>query len=222
MNGQQLKSLRERNNWKQKDLAQLLNNALDRRYSTGRISTWETGKEPIPEHVDIFLSELAASAGLMDDEPRITPANDDSSGGDSVPEQNTEPSEPRQQLLSKGSPYQEACEQLWEIIATGVGIWGAAFGSEALVKDAAIIDADKAKLGLAYAHLAETNKTFRNMLVGMTTGGAWLEVAMVTGGVCSKMWRSHQELKTVDGTASVRVPEEPGWPADSQDFPQAA
>ena len=216
MNGKQLKTLRERQGWTQRDLVGFLNPALDRKYSAGRVSTWENEKEPIPEHVEIFLSELFAG-GEPDEVEQ--PAPDARSSDDTPPEANTITPE-RQQLLSKGSPYQEACEQLWEIIGTGIGIWGVAFGSEALVRDAAIIDMEKAKLGLAYAHLAETNKTFRNMLVSMTTGGAWLEVAMVTGGVASKMWRNHQELKPVDGTA-VRVPEEPGGPQVA-DYPQAA
>ena len=93
--------------------------------------------------------------------------------------------------------YARVCEELFELIATGVGLVGAVTGSEKLRIDGEIILADKKNLGKAYGKLAETNETFRNMLTGMHGGGAWLNVALVTGITAGKLMRNHQGAKVV-------------------------
>lgn len=209
MDGKQLKRLREQQQWTQPELAEILNPALDRRYTGKVISQWENGHKPIPEPVSIFLTELGLGSILPPREPE--PENLPPQAGDTIPEGGgPSTTHPPQQLLSRSSPYEEVCTQLWEIIATGIGMVGAATGNESLRKDGAIIDASKHKLGLAYAHLAETNATFRNMLGAMTTSGAWMEVGMVTGTVFAECWRNHQETRIIDGAvAPIRDADEP-------------
>jgi hypothetical protein len=75
---------------------------------------------------------------------------------------------------------------------------GAATGSAPLMNDGAIIAADKAELGKAWGRLAETNETFRNMLVGMTTGGAWVQVALVTGTTAAKCWQANHAPRMLE------------------------
>ncbi len=111
--------------------------------------------------------------------------------GDSTP---TDPSLPGPGSfvpLSPSGVYIKACTELWQIVATGVGMTGAAIGSRALMLDGQTIDADKEMLGEAWGKLAETNATFRNMLVGLTTGGAWFQVAIVTGSTVGRCWANH-------------------------------
>jgi hypothetical protein len=81
-----------------------------------------------------------------------------------------------------------------------------------MMVDGQIIAADSPALGAAWAKLAETNETFRKMLIGMTEGGAWLQVALVTGTTVSKCYQNHAirsltpPRRDDDGPAGVREP----------------
>lgn len=202
MTGTDLRRLRERRGLNRDELAALINEAIGppakgKPYDAETVARWERGREPAAR-VRAFLDELAiesladdlsgAPAGLDpdDDAPLdAAPAGDSAPGGPAMP-----PAAPR--LGGGSSTWTRACEELWELVATGVGMVGAATGNLALVRDGEIILADKGALGAAWGRLAETNETFRRMLTGMTEGGVWLQVAMVTGSTFSKCWQSHQ------------------------------
>jgi transcriptional regulator with XRE-family HTH domain len=197
--GHEIRKLRERLDLDREEFGQLLGRALGRSpYTAGTIAQWEQNKaDKSPgKAVQVFLDELAVSDSFLAPDGPFGPDGeilaDDATppGLDSVP---GPPGGPDAQppLTSGRGVWTTACTELWELIATGVGMVGAAVGSEPLMMDGQIIDADKAALGAAWGKLAETNETFRKMLVGMTEGGAWLQVAMVTGTTVSKCWQSH-------------------------------
>lgn len=199
MNGQELRRLRERRELSPEELAELLNTSLGTDYTGETVKRWERSNRKPAAKVNAFLEELAVRS-LTDDLGRgdgggeldvdDLPLEDPPAHGqDTAP--GLPPAAPK--LGSGSSTWAKACEELWELIATGVGMVGAATSNPALLRDGEIILADKQALGAAWGRLAETNETFRRMLVGMTEGGVWLQVAMVTGTTLSKCWQSHQE-----------------------------
>lgn len=198
MTGDDLRRFRERRNLERGDLAQLLNQALGRRYDGESIARWERGDRPAPKAVVTFLENLSAEeaadtfAGIGGIDPVDDAPLDSQPGVDSAP--GPGPSPQGQPALGGSPVWTRACTELWEMIATGVGMTGAALGSHALIQDGAIIAADAQALGAAWGRLAETNETFRRMLVGMTEGGVWLQVALVTGTTVSKCWQSHAAI----------------------------
>lgn len=204
----QIVKLRERLGISRGDLADLLNASLrnhdgsPKSYSADTVARWERGR-PLAKTVNAFLEELAVSGHLDVEEPFHQTVEPDplehGVGGPQQP-QDSPPgpgpgADPQRQLAIGGGAWAKACEELWEMIATGVGMVGAATSNEALMNDGAIIAYDKAALGAAWGKLAETNETFRKMLIGMTEGGAWLQVAMVTGTTVSKCWGNHQSMR---------------------------
>lgn len=201
MNGSDLKKLRERRGWSQTELAQVLNTALGRSYGSGSISPWENDRRPIPPDVASFAEELMLSTNLQpaagEQEPEPDPLNSgtgadgDERPADTAPGPGAATQVAQPPLGSNTDVWGRACTELWELIATGVGMAGAVSGNEAVMIDGQIIAADAPALGAAWAKLAETNETFRKMLIGMTEGGAWLQVAMVTGTTVSKCYQSH-------------------------------
>lgn len=202
MTGDELRRLRERRQWSQADLAAAINVAMDRKYGSGSISPWERGTRKIPADVATFLEELAVSTALPHDADSLDAdplagadspgdtAADTAPGGDRPADTTALP----QPALGGGGTWARACTELWELVASGVGMMGAATGSPALMNDGAIIAADAEALGQAWGKLAETNATFRKMLVGMTEGGAWLQVALVTGTTVSKCYQGHAQV----------------------------
>ena len=200
--GAELRRLRERNKWSQAELADAINAALGKTYSSATISPWETGRRTIPQDVAIFLDELAVSTSLPPsgegESHPLAGAPDGAVAADEAPGVPGGGSEPPARPGAPGPPtggtWARACTEMWQIIASGVGMVGAATGSQALMVDGAIIQEDSAKLGEAWGRLAETNETFRRMLVGMTEGGAWLQVALVTGTTVSRCYQSHAQL----------------------------
>lgn len=202
MQPDELLALRDKHGWTQQDVATALNAATGRKYNTDTLRRWEKNERAIPAGVAAFLRELDVGANLgsvAPDEPlsgpQATPgdaSDDPAAAADTAPGGGPVASLPAQPALgSGGGHYYTACKELWELIATGVGMAGAATGNMALVNDGQIIAADSEALARAWAKLAETNTTFQKMLAGMTEGGAWLTVALVTGTTVSKCWQSH-------------------------------
>lgn len=208
ISGDQITRLRERRNLSRGDLAELLNASLrnqdgsPKSYSAETIARWERGR-PTSKSVDAFLQQLAVSSDDLE-LPGSDPLGDGADGPQQPQDAPPGPgpaATPERQLAIGGGVWAKACEELWEMIATGVGMVGAATGNEALVIDGQIIVGDKEALGKAWGKLAETNETFRKMLIGMTEGGAWMQVAMVTGTTLSRCWNVHQQ---VDAERKVR------------------
>lgn len=215
ISGADVKRLREKRGWSQNDLGAALNAALSgRNYTSGTISPWETGKRAIPPEVAAFLEELMIDANLppVHDPPPADPeAHPPAGGGDTPP--GPGPGAEPQPPIGGGGAWVRACTELWELIGAGVGMAGAATGNETVMGDGAIILQDAPALGAAWAKLAETNETFRRMLLGMTEGGAWLQVAMVTGTTVSKCYQNH----------AVATLQPPGAPAEQPaEHPAAA
>lgn len=200
--GNDLKRLRERRGWSQTEFGEVLNQALGTNYKSGSVSPWETGKRDIPASVSAFVEELLVDTALPEPDDALADAEqppaapEDSAPGPGLP--------PAQEPTGgAGGVWTRACTELWELIAGGIGMVGAATGSEALMVDGQIIAEDSAALGAAWAKLAETNETFRKMLIGMTEGGAWLQVAMVTGTTVTKCYQNH----AVRSLAAASAPE---------------
>lgn len=196
MSAEELLRFRDRRGLSQQQLADLLNEALGKKYTNESVRRWEKDRGPSKE-VAAFLEQLQLA------EFSNTVGGDDLDGAEAwtLPPPDTEASgdplapPPAHPVLSPtGGVFAKTCEELFDLISTGLGIIGGAVGSEAMIYDSGVIAADKKALGRAYGKLAETNDTFRKMLLSMTSGGAWVEVAMVTGGTVSKMWNGHQQL----------------------------
>lgn len=233
MKGGELRRFREEQGWTQDELGKLLKASVGKGSGT-TVGKWESGQRPVPEEVAALVVQLQLDAALpgeppldeaalgLDEEPSPVgfgappveggtgdtappePAPDDRSGREGPPA--------GQLPLPGGSSYAKVCEELWELISTGIGMVGAVTGSEGLRKDGEIILADKVALGRAWGKLAETNDTFRRMLLASTTSGAWLEVAMVSGITFGKCYRSHQAISAEQAAERARLAAE--WDAE--------
>lgn len=212
MKGQQLRDYRKRQGLSQDALADVLNQALDRHYTSATVSAWERQAKPIPDHVAAFVDALLIDASLppLESGPAGVSSPYTERGEDSAPPapDDAPPAPGQQPPVSGPNAYARICTELWELVAAAVGMIGAAIGSENLMHDGKIISADKVALGNAYGKLAETNETFRRMLMGMTSGGAWLEVSLVTGMTVGKIWQNHAQSRIVamSGGGNGHVP----------------
>jgi transcriptional regulator with XRE-family HTH domain len=230
-----IRALRERLNLSQQEFADLIGGALGRSYSERTLRKWERPSDATEpgKAVQVFLDELAV--GSTDPDFAFIGPSEDPTGdadappgfegldvGDSAPGPPGGAREAQPPLTSGRGVWVKACEELWEMIAAGVGMTGAAIGSPALMSDGAIIEADKAALGAAWGKLAETNETFRRMLVGMTEGGAWLQVAMVTGTTVSKCWQNHAAYAAYNRQQAAAEADLNGHRGDPADEPVAA
>lgn len=180
-----IKRFREQHGLSQAQLAELINAPLDRKYGSAVVSAWETRKRNIPDHVSVYLDALAMESNLAPptgEYGEAPPAEDDFPPG---------PQTPPLHIPSIQGSYTRICTELWEMVATGVGMTGALLNNEAVKQDGLILDASKHELGEAYGKLAETNETFRRMLTGMTTQTTWLEVCFVTGKVAGRIYHNH-------------------------------
>jgi helix-turn-helix protein len=187
--GADIKRLRERRGLSQTELAEILNGLLDKRYSSGSVSPWENDRRTIPSDVASLIEQMlvdTALPGESEPSPDAQVAGDQAPGGDRPPPVVAQPP-----LTSGAVVYARACAELWEMIGAGVGMAGAATGNTALMLDGQVIVADKEALGKAWGRLAETNETFRKMLASMTEGGAWLQVAVVTGTTVARCYQNH-------------------------------
>jgi transcriptional regulator with XRE-family HTH domain len=202
----ELRAMRERQGWSQESLGELLKASLGKGSST-TVGKWEKGIRPVPEDVASFLGKLELDAAYPPPPDELgrtlegqyeEPLDSGSSSSRGGPGDTAPPPPPPasaageerpvgQSPLPGGNTYSRVCEEL--------------------------IAADRAALGKAYGKLAETNDTFRRMLVGMTSGGAWTEVALVSGITFGKCYRSHQaisERKQIESAAEL-VAEEEGY-----------
>ena len=187
MNGNELRGLRERLGFNQQQLAEYLNEVTGRRYKGSTVSTWESDKRTIPAVVADSVSALV----VIDTAPE----------GDGTEQTAQSP-------MSSSGIYTRACVDLWGMIAMIVSSAGALSKSAALMQDGFTIDADKQALGRAWGKLAESNETFRKMLVSATSGGAYLEVILVTSTTAGKLFQNHHarrpiESENADHRASV-------------------
>jgi hypothetical protein len=185
MNGNELRGLRERLGFNQQQLAEYLNEVTGRSYKGSTVSTWESDKRTIPAVV-AELREI---------------------GIDTAPEGDAS-EQTAQAPMSSSGIYTRACVDLWGMIAMIVSSAGALSKSAALMQDGFTIDADKQALGRAWGKLAESNETFRKMLVSATSGGAYLEVILVTSTTAGKLFQNHHarrpiETENADHRASV-------------------
>ena len=64
MDGGELRTLRQQLRLSQSEMADALNDVLERSYDKPRVSRWENGREPIPEEV------AEAVTGLVNGQPR--------------------------------------------------------------------------------------------------------------------------------------------------------
>ncbi len=199
MTGDELRELRTRLGWSQNRMGTILRDA-GQPGARSSVREWETGKTRVPPGVVAFMEAVAADLdeGLIAPDP--PPARGRRPGGDPPPPPaDTPPPLPDGQVSQPQTPlftsaaYAKTCEQLFELIATGVGMVGAAIGSEAVKKDGLSIFEDKEALGAAYGKLAETNEVFRNILMSSDRQGAYLAVALATGTTAGKIWRNHAD-----------------------------
>ena len=196
MTGQQVRDARKRQGFTQPQLAVVLSEALGRPIADHTIGRWERGSRKVPPDVEKFLFALnrgdTPAAGAGAGEPELEPAGPDKDSAPGAGDGFGGPPEPQQPLTSSGSKvYAAACTELWELAGTTISMLGAVLGNPRLVISGQIVDGDKRALGEAYGKLAETNETFRKMLVGMTQGGAMMQVAVVTavtGGKVMQVW----------------------------------
>lgn len=190
--GDDLRRLLDRKQLDRDELAELINTSLDTSYNGETVARWLRGRTPAAK-VRAFLDSLAVDP-LTDDPPAFEPGDEPlehEPAVDTPPGPGPKPAFPPTPAVGGKDAYTRACTELVEMIAMGVGLVGATLGSAALIGDGAIIQDDAAALGAAYGKLAEQNETFRRMLIGMTTGGVWLQVAAVTGTTLSKCWQNH-------------------------------
>lgn len=193
MTGDELRSFRERRGLSRAELAELMNDALGKNYNGESIGRWERGKVPVSKQAATFLGSLIAqdaasgleglADGLAGDGAAWEPPTDTPPGA--------APTDTQPLILTGGSMWTKACTEMWELVASGVGMVGGVLGNESLVSDGAIIYGDREALGAAWGKLAETNETLRRMITGATEGGAWVQVILVTGTTFSKCYQQH-------------------------------
>ncbi len=207
MRADELRRFREERGWTQDQLGSLLKETVGKGSGT-TVGKWEKGQRPVPPEVESFLARLALEEAYPSsdgrtaegsyEEPLDSPASSVEGDRDTAPsppgDRDTAEVVAGQAPLPGSSSYARVCEELWELVATGVGTVGAVTGSESLRRDGEIIHADSPALGRAWGKLAETNDTFRRILLGATSGGAWVELALVSGITAGKIVRSHQEI----------------------------
>ncbi len=207
MNGQQVRDARKRQGFTQPQLAVVLTEALGRKVDAHTVGRWERAERKVPKDAEAFLFALNRG-DTTDDSPGTAtddgPTVDGPAPGDTAPGGGygfDGPPPPQAPLTSSGSHvYAAACTELWELAGTTVAMLGAVLGNEKLVIDGQIIDADKQALGEAYGKLAETNETFRRMLVSMTQGGAVMQVAVVTAVTAGKIVQVHLPAPVLEDT----------------------
>ena len=226
--GEQLGSIQQLLGLTEEQTVELLNEALGRKYSVDRLRQWKRNDRPVPKWVSEFLVNVAAEQNgvRMSEfaETLETGLGEQLLGGDGVPGDDAPPQPPTdlprsQTPLSAGGAYAKICTDLWATLALSISSVGALANRPVLVRDGQIIDRDKEALGKAWGKLAETNETFRRMLDQTLTGGAWLEITVVTGVTAGKLLDNH---RTAAALAAVEAEQDATVRELRRDGPAAA
>lgn len=191
----------------QKALANLLNTALDMHYSSTTISQWETGKKPIPGHIEDAV-RLLANDGAIDALTNAQVAADDAPTRpvDSAPRFDASASVFEvPSPVHRGTALEAACVEMFRGIGMMLEMTGMVYGDKVLTDratgqqmslvqmDGKIVTEDAETLGRAWAKLAEQNAWVARIITSMTTGGAWVEVLMATSGTVYKVYSNHAQ-----------------------------
>ena len=199
MTGAEAKAIRKALGLSEAKGAELLASSLGRGVSRTTLQNMEK-RERVPDDVAALLGSLAPAGTLDGLEPEQGYGTGDGAAGiplsareDTAPGGAAASAGAAAPVLFDGGAYAKICTEFWELIATGVGMVGAATGNPTLQRDGLIIDADKEALGAAWGKLAETNEVFRRMIQASEQQGAYLAVALATGTTVGKVWRNHQE-----------------------------
>lgn len=210
MTGEELRAIRQHMGLSQNRLAAVLRDAVGVGSRT-TVRDWESGKANVNPEVAAFLQAVVEGREEAPEPPPLgKPGRPPSSpSDDTAPPPPSDPPRPPAQspLFQDSAAIAKVCEQLFEMIATGVGMIGAAVGNDSLRRDGLIILDDKQALGQAWGKLAETNDTFRNMLLSADRQGAYLAVALATGTTAGKIWQNHataQRPRVVDAAEQLR------------------
>jgi hypothetical protein len=126
--GDELRRLRERRGLDRAELADATNQALGTTYSAETVARWERGSRQVSKKAGAFFQELAVSDFTDTVGGDAEPVDDLPPAGD-VPPGPGPGAEPQRALTTGGGVYVKACEELWEMIAAGVGMLGAATGT---------------------------------------------------------------------------------------------
>lgn len=204
---EQLRAVRQRQGWTREKASEVLRDALGREHglSPSSLRDWERGTRPVPADAASFLADLLESdGGGPADLPPFKAPDSAPGAGPSVPV-----------ALAGPGVYAKVCTEMFELVATGVGMVGAALGSDTLQRDGQIIYADRAQLGQAWGKLAEQNETFAKLLTQTEKQGAYLAVALATGATAGRIWQNHtigridRRPKVVDAPSADGAAAEP-------------
>ena len=189
----------------QKAMAEALTQAVSRNVALETYRSWERERTHPPADVAAFLEAIEQDDGsyAVADPPPARLGPEDSAPGDD----GTRLALPPAPLFSSGV-YSKICAEMFDMVATAVGMIGAVTGNDNLQADGLIIHGDKDELGAAWGKLAETNETFRKMLTASEKQGAYLAIALATGTTAGKIWRQHtvtnHDLDGADVLSMVR------------------
>lgn len=211
MNGEQLREWREQQGLKQRDVADLLNEPLGRKYTGNVVSVWERGDRPIPSDVLEFLTtggSAPVKPEAMTEEGHVTthdPAPPAS--GDVPPLAPTTAGKPSLALVAHDPALAKACEELWDMFGFSLVAIGSGFDKPAIRNDGQIIcgwedsggkhPGMKRDLGVAYGKLAERNRTFQRIVLALSQESVWAEVTVVTTKLCIAMYQNHVHVAQV-------------------------
>lgn len=203
---EELAQFRSESGWTQKDLAETLNRVLDMHYTGSQVSQWESGKKNIPGYVQEVIS------GLMGSPETVAPENGAAEGAStaipSFRRPDTPPGVPDdvQRIpvpVPAGNALETAAIEMFRGIGQGIELAGTVLGGPKIIQtqsgemislvqlDGRTIANDAEKLGTAWAHLAQTNAWVARILTSLTTGGAWVEVIMVTSQTAFQVYNNH-------------------------------
>ena len=145
MNGKDLADFRAKRGMTQKQLAELINVSLGRSHVAQKISKWEREVEPVPKNVQTFLTELQLEEALPSNlliEPEYEPPTEDlppldGETGDSAPPPPPGTAEQVAAILPSGGRtiYARMCEEMFEMVATGIGLIAVATNNPTLTAD---------------------------------------------------------------------------------------
>lgn len=208
---EELAQLRSESGLTQTAMAELLNNVLDMHYTGTSISQWERGHKPIPDYVQEAIANIAG--GNLEASVELTPSTEEGTPDDSprVRRPDVPPKAPEETAkiiplpVSASTAMEAAATEMFRGIGQTIEMVGAFSGGAKVVDsnsdgipdislielDGRTIANDAEKLGAAWAHLAESNAWVARIITSLTTGGAWVEVIMVTSQTAFSIYQNH-------------------------------